>query len=184
MFVVCHSTFAWSSLRLVGRIPLIDAVVLALVSVVVVVKDLAVAVVVGTVLSALSFAWTQSRRVSLDTAPLAPGATTQEYVVDGILFFGSARHFVQLFTEQPAPDAQSTCVVLDFLHARILDLSAVEAIGAVASRFGAAGKQVVLRHLPAELAAILQRDAASERPYLRIEQDTQTDPVYGSAAVA
>ena len=182
MLVVCHSTFNWSSLRLIGSIPPIDTVVLAIVSVVVVCKDLAVAVVVGTVLSALSFAWTQSTRVALDVSDLADHPThghVLTHSVRGQLFFGSARHFQQLFAEQPLPLPDVDCLILDFLYARILDLSAVEAIGAVAARFGAQGKKVVLRHLPQDLADLLRRDAG---PELVVEKDKSTDPEYGSAA--
>ena len=182
MLVVCHSTFSWSSLRLIGRIPAVDTAVLAIVSAIVVYKDLAVAVVAGTILSALSFAWSQAKRVALDVADPTPHLPTrglaQLQTVDGLLFFGSARHFQQLFSEQPPLDPAVTCVILDFLPARILDLSAVEAIGAVAARFGALGKTVVLRHLPSDLADLLRSDAGS---YLLIESDKITDPVYSSA---
>ena len=201
MLVVCHSTFSWSSLRLLGRIPAIDTLVLAIVSAIVVWKDLAVAVVVGTILSALSFAWTQSKRVTLDVSDTA---TTQTYgsmtttvtqadgsksttddpaqliTVEGLLFFGSARHLQQLFAEEAPPDPAVVTVVLDFLPARILDLSAVEAIRGVATRFGGLGKRVVLRHLPPALADLLRADAP---PYLTVESDKVTDPSYSTAAV-
>ena len=102
------------------------------------------------------------------------------HTVDGLLFFGSASHFQQLFAEQQPIEPHVDSLILDFLHARILDLSAVEAIGSVAARFGAQGKKVVLRHLPQDLADLLRRDAG---PELVIEADKNTDPEYDSAAV-
>ena len=111
MFVVCASTFSWSSLRLLGRIPTVDVVVLVLVSVITVCKDLAVAVVAGTILSALAFAWTQSTQVAATTRAERRrgrgGAAATVYALEGQIFFGSARAFQELFAaalEDPAPE--------------------------------------------------------------------------------
>jgi SulP family sulfate permease len=56
MLLVCQSTFSWGSLRLLGKIPTLDAFIIALVTVVTVKDDLAKAVLVGTITSALGFA--------------------------------------------------------------------------------------------------------------------------------
>ena len=221
MFVVCASTFSWSSLRLLGRIPKVrpralrapcararrsrprgcgkearfpppsslpkvDVFVLVLVSVITVCKDLAVAVVAGTILSALAFAWTQSTQVAATTRAERRrgrgGAAATVYALEGQIFFGSARAFQELFAaalEDPAPE-----VVLDFAGARVLDHSGAEAIASVCARFGAAGRTVRLRRLSADCAALLDAlhapgDAA--RAYQIVEVDAAEDPVYKSA---
>ena len=64
MLLISQSTFEWGSLRLVGKIPNIDLLTIALVSFVTVKDDLAKAVVYGTIMSALSFAYKQSTAIS------------------------------------------------------------------------------------------------------------------------
>ena len=128
MLLVCQSTFAWSSLRLVNKIPKTDLVCIALVSLVTVYRDLAQAVGIGTVVSALSFAWKQSTRISARTSEGAeaygggdakPGPSKsaagrlvgwRTYKVDGPIFFGSTQTFSGLFDPKDDPDD----VVIDF----------------------------------------------------------------------
>jgi len=62
MFMVVIGTFAWQSLTIMRRIPLIDALVIIVVTLVTVWHDLAVAVVVGVIISALAYAWNNARR--------------------------------------------------------------------------------------------------------------------------
>ena len=150
MFVVSFSTFSWSSLRLITRIPKVDAATLALVSVVTVYKDLAVAVVAGTVLSALSFAWRQSTAVDVRAAGDGEPATL---LVDGIIYFGSAKNFERAFDPTILVEG---AVVLDFMNARVLDHSGMEAVNAVCRRFADQGKAVTIRHLSSECGQLMK----------------------------
>ncbi|GMI51843.1 hypothetical protein TeGR_g7817, partial [Tetraparma gracilis] len=109
MLLVCQSTFNWSSLRLLGKIPRLDAAVIFLVSYITVVEDLAVATLAGTVLSALSFAWKQSTVVSV----LKEGGT---YKLSGPIFFASTGTFARLFSPK---DLLEEAVTLDFTNARV-----------------------------------------------------------------
>jgi len=188
MLLVCHSTFAWSSLRLAGRIPKTDLFCIALVSVVTVFRDLAQAVGVGTIVSALSFAWKQSTAIRVvrtegaaarpeDEAVGEAGQTDgwRTYTVNGPLFFGST----QAFNGQFAPKDDPNDVVIDFLSSRVMDHSALVAINDLASRYGSLGKRVHLRHLSSDCAGLLQSLAAGALPpYELIEADPLTDPVY------
>ena len=54
MFMVVIGTFAWSSFRILHKIPLTDAIVLIAVSAITVWQDLAIAVIAGVIMSALS----------------------------------------------------------------------------------------------------------------------------------
>jgi len=172
MLLVCQSTFSWSSLRIMGKIPRLDAAVIMLVSVVTVVEDLAVAVLVGTVASALGFAWKQSTSI---TASHSDDAGSKTYAMNGPLFFGSATKFAEIF----APKTDPPEVTVDFAGTRILDHSGLEAVNTLADRYGAAGKTLRLRGLSSDCAGLLSRlHEGGLPPYEVIESDPSKDPVY------
>lgn len=155
MLLVCQSTFSWGSLRLLGKIPNIDSFIIALVTFVTVKDDLAKAVLVGTITSALSFAWKQSTTITatVTTTKLSPpsGPTlpnVKTYNINGPLFFGSTQAFSRLFSVKDDPNE----VVIDFTGSRVFDHSALEAINNIADRYGAMGKRVYLRHLSKDCA--------------------------------
>ncbi|CAK0844571.1 unnamed protein product [Prorocentrum cordatum] len=176
MFIVCESTFEWSSFRLMRRIPRADAAVIVAVSLVTVVKDLAVAVVAGTVLSALVFAWNQSTSITASVSTAQRGAETgwKTYMLRGPLFFGSAQAFNDIFEVADDPED----IVIDFAGSRAMDHSALEAINGLAERYGEAGKRVHLRHLSSDCAELLERLNGRRRPYEIIERQPSEDPVY------
>ncbi len=63
MFMVVVGTFAWSSFRILNKIPLSDAIVLVAVSGLTVIFDLAIAVIAGIIISALVFAWENAKKI-------------------------------------------------------------------------------------------------------------------------
>src|SRR5690606_2237156 len=63
MFMMVIETFAWSSFRIMRKIPKADAAVLIIVSAVTVIYDLAIAVFVGVIISALVFAWENAKKI-------------------------------------------------------------------------------------------------------------------------
>ena len=176
MILVCFQTFNWSSLRLLNKIPKLDALVIALVSIVTVQRDLAQAVLVGTVASALGFAWKQSTRL---TAVTSSSEQEKSYKLLGPLFFGSTQQFQTLFDCQNDPKR----VILDFTDSRVMDHSALEAIHSLADAYGSLGKTVYLRHLSLDCTRLLSRMYRSGKlpPYEVIESDPDTDPEYGLA---
>ena len=101
MFVVVIATFEWSSLRIMGKIPATDAFVLVLVSAVTVFTDLAIAVVVGVIVSALVFAWEHAKHIHINSYD-AQGSRVHE--LNGPLFFGSVKNFLELFNPERDPD--------------------------------------------------------------------------------
>ena len=175
MLLVCQSTFSWSSLRLMRKIPRIDALVIALVSVATVQKDLAFAVGAGIVASALGFAWKQSTTL---TANSTLEGSKKLYMLNGPLFFGTASQFHSVFDPSEDPDE----VIIDFTNSRVMDHSALVAINSVADRYGSRGKKVYIRHLSSDCTALLSNlDGGELPPYEIIEADPSTDPVYGVA---
>jgi SulP family sulfate permease len=151
MFVVVLATFEWSSLRIMGKIPATDAFVLILVSAVTVFTDLAIAVVVGVIVSALVFAWEHAKHINITTYDDERGSRVHE--LNGPLFFGSVKNFLELF--HPEEDADD--VIIEFQNSRVADHSAIEAIDTLAERYIQAGKTLHLRHLSEECRRLLKK---------------------------
>ena len=151
MFVVVLATFEWSSLRIMGKIPATDAFTLILVSAVTVVTDLAIAVVVGVIVSALVFAWEHAKHINIKTYEDEQGSRVHE--LNGPLFFGSVKNFLELFN----PEEDADDVIIEFQNSRVADHSAIEAIDTLAERYIRAGKTLHLRHLSEECRQLLKK---------------------------
>ena len=168
MFMVVIGTFAWNSLTILRKVPLTDAFVILLVTVVTVMEDLAVAVVVGVIVSALAYAWNNARRIHAKTYDTPEGARV--YQVQGPLFFGSSDGFVEMFDIERDPGL----VIVDFADSRVVDQSALQAIEAVAAKYEAAGKRIELRHLSRDCHKLLKKAG-----HLMVDSDD--DPDYALA---
>ena len=151
MFVVAQQTFAWGSLRVLGKVPLQDALVIVAVTVITVFTDLATAVLCGIVIAALNFSWQHARDMRADIDDSCPGMRV--YLPHGTLFFASATHFQELF--QLASDPAR--VMLDCRHLHMADHSAIAAIEALYERYEKAGKHLQVTQLSARNEALLQR---------------------------
>lgn len=168
MFMVVIGTFEWSSLRTFGKVPASEILVIVAVTLVTVfLHNLALAVFVGVILSALVFAWESSRHVHVELVH----DTEQEriYSLEGLLYFGSVRDFADHF--QARSDVPS--IVIDFARARVCDLSGIEAINALTERYRKAGKRLRLRHLSRDCARMINRADA----LINIEM-AEDDPDY------
>ncbi len=170
MFMVVIGTFAWNSFRLMRRIPRADALVIVLVTAVTVMADLAVAVVVGVIVSALVYAWNAASRIQAHARPSVTEAGARVYEIEGPLFFGSATGFMELFEPENDPDV----VIFDFQRSRIVDQSALQAIEDMAGKYDAAGKKVMLRHLSRDCHRLLNKAG-------QLIVDSDDDPEYGVA---
>lgn len=169
MFMVVIGTFAWNTFKIMRKVPWTDSAVIVLVTVVTVLEDLAVAVVVGVIVSALTYAWQNATRIRASTYQTPEGAKV--YKVRGPLFFGSAEGFSELFHPKDDP----SLVIVDFAESRVVDQSALTAIEAVAAKYEAAGKALQLRHLSRDCHALLQTAG-------QLVIDSDDDPDYQVAA--
>ena len=151
MFIVVVGTFEWSSFRIIRKVPGTDALILVVVSAVTVATDLAVAVVVGVIISALVFAWEHAKHIRIEAREDHKGSTV--YAVTGPLFFGSVTSFLARFD----PRADNDDVIIDFARSRVADHSGLEAIDTLADRYVAAGKTLHLVHLSDECRRLLKR---------------------------
>jgi len=171
MFMVVIGTFEWGSLRMLGKIPLSDWLIIVAVTLITVVSDnLALAVIVGVILSALVFAWENAKHISANVSIDKLG--NKVYEIDGPLFFASIKNFQELFT----PREDTDDVVVDFKNSRIADHSAIEAVDKLAERYDRAGKRLHLKHLSTECRLLLQKAGPL------VEVNVVEDPEYHVAA--
>jgi SulP family sulfate permease len=150
MFVVAEKTFEWGTLRLFGKVPKEDIFVGLLVGGVTIIADLAIAVILGVIVSALVFAWKHAKKIEVTTRIDKQGFKT--YYLKGTLFFASAKNFHELFDIQNDPKD----IVIDFKDSRVVDHSAIMAIDNLAGKYKAAGKKLHLVHLSPDCVDILE----------------------------
>ncbi len=151
MFMMVIETFAWSSFRIMNKIPKTDAFVLIIVSAVTVFFDLAIAVFVGVIISALVFAWENARKIRARKRTKEDG--TKVYEIWGPLFFGSITAFNEKFDIKNDPDK----VEIDFVESRVSDHSAIEAIFNLVEKYQAAGKKIILKHLSEDCKVLMYK---------------------------
>ena len=173
MFMVVIGTFAWSSFRILNKIPKTDLFVLILVSAMTVIFDLAFAVISGVIVSALVFAWENAKKIRARKRIKEDG--TKVYEIWGPLFFGSITAFNEKFAIKTDPEM----IEIDFIEARISDHSAIEAIFALVEKYQVAGKKVTLKHLSEDCKVLLYKASPIFKGV--IEEDID-DPRYHLAA--
>jgi len=166
MFVVAEKTFEWGSFRLYGKVPKPDLLVIILVAGITVIADLAIAVIIGVIFSALVFAWEHAKQISVTRRTNEQG--WKVYELKGTLFFASISAFQNLFS--PANDPQE--VAIDFKNAKVADHSALAAIDSLAERYQTAGKKLHLKHLSQDCLELLDKAKGM------IEVNVLEDPKY------
>ena len=151
MIMVSIGTFEWASFRTIRRMPQSDIIVMVLVTLVTaVVHNLALAVLVGVIISALVFAWDNAKRIRARKHVDEDGI--KHYEIYGPLFFGSVTAFNDKFDVQNDP----TEVIIDFKESRVVDMSAIEALNKLSERYLNAGKKLHLKHLSADCINLLK----------------------------
>ena len=151
MFMVVIGTFAWNTFKIWNKVPLSDVLVIALVTILTVVFDLAVAVISGVIVSALVFAWENSLMIRARKHTDEHGI--KHYELFGPVFFGSIELFNSKFDVKNDPKE----VVVDFAESRVVDQSAIEALNKLAERYQKNGKTIHLRHLSADCVKLIKR---------------------------
>lgn len=151
MIMVALGTFEWASLRTFRRMPKSDVLVMVLVTLVTVfLHNLALAVLVGVIISALVFAWDNAKRIR--ARKYIDDAGVKHYEIYGPLFFGSTTLFASKFDVLKDPNE----VIIDFRESRVVDMSAIEALNKITERYQKVGKKVHLRHLSKDCIRLLQ----------------------------
>lgn len=141
MMIVAIGTFEWVSFRIIGKMPRSDIFVMILVTVVVIVRDLASAVLVGVIVSALIFAWESAKRIRARRYIDEDGI--KHYNIYGPLFFASTTTFEDKFDVENDPEE----IVISFKESNVLDMSAIESLNKISERYRKQGKKVYLSNL-------------------------------------
>ncbi len=167
MIMVAIGTFEWASLRTFNRMPKSDVFVIVVVTLVtVILGNLALAVFVGVIISALVFAWDNAKRIRARKHIDENGV--KHYEIYGPLFFGSTAVFNEKFDVLNDPDE----VVIDFKESRVTDMSAIEALNKLTERYMKVGKKVHLKHLSKDCQRLLKNADKI------IEVNVLEDPTY------
>lgn len=171
MFMVAIGTFEWASLKVFGKMPLTDVIVMIVVTLVTVfLHNLALAVLIGVIISALAFAWENATRIRARKHIDDNGS--KHYEIYGPLFFGSISVFNEKFDIKNDPED----VIIDFSESKVVDMSAIEALNSLTERYLKAGKKVHLRHLSPDCQKLLKN---AEKI---VEVNVLEDPTYHVAA--
>ena len=166
MFMVVIGTFEWASLKMFRRMPWSDMFVMTLVTgYTVIMHDLASAVILGVIVSALVFAWRHATHIGTDVKYNKFGSKI--YQLHGSLFFASVSSFKEMFDPAQDPDD----VVLDFYYTRVYDQSGLEAINGLAEKYENLGKRLHLTHLSPECKSLLNK--AGDLVEVNVSEDPQ-----------
>lgn len=167
MFMVAIGTFEWASFKTFRKMPNSDVVVMVLVTLITAIThNLAVAVLLGVVISALAYSWENAKRIRARKYVDENGI--KHYEIFGPLFFGSTTLFAEKFDVQNDPEE----VIIDFQESRVADMSGIEALNKITERYQKVGKKVHLRHLSRDCKRLLEN--ADEI----IEVNVLEDPTY------
>lgn len=167
MIMVAIGTFEWASFRIINKMPKSDIIVGLLVAVITIwLHNLALAVLIGVIISALVFAWESAKRIRARKYIDEQGI--KHYEIFGPLFFGSVTAFNEKFDVKNDPDE----VIIDFKESRVADMSGIEALNKITERYHKAGKKLHLRHLSADCRQLLKNAEAV------IDVNIIEDPAY------
>ncbi|MCU7612911.1 SulP family inorganic anion transporter [Chryseobacterium sp. GMJ5] len=167
MMMVAISTFQWVSIRIVNKMPKSDIFVgMTVALITIVLHNLALAVLVGVIISALVFAWDNAKRIRARKYTDENGI--KYYEIFGPLFFGSVTAFTDKFDPKNDPER----VIVDFKESRIVDMSAIDALDKLSKRYARQNKKILLKHLSEDCRTMLKNAEAV------IEVNIQEDPTY------
>jgi len=151
MMMVAIGTFEWVSFRIINKMPRHDIFIGMLVAVItIVLHNLALAVLIGVVISALVFAWESAKRIRARKYVDEDGV--KHYEIFGPLFFGSTAAFIEKFDLLNDPNE----VVIDFKESKVVDMSAIEALNKITEKYHKEGKKLHLRHLSQDCRQLLK----------------------------
>lgn len=150
MIMISISTFNWQGLN-AFRNARPDLIISLLVSLIAIFSNnLAMAVLVGSVISAFIFTSVNSNRFSVSIH--SDGIHTKYYNVYGNLFYASVSTFDEAFNVLNDP----AIVVIDFKDGRIGDTSGVETLKDLVLRYNEHRKKIQLRNVNVESQALLR----------------------------
>ena len=151
MIMVSIGTFEWSSFKILNKMPKNDIFVGVLVAIItVLLHNLALAVLVGVIISALVFAWESAQKIRAKKIIDENGI--KNYQIYGPLFFASTTTFLEKFNVNEDPEE----IIIDFKESRIADMSAIDALHKLTEIYSKVNKVVHLKHLSLDCRQLLK----------------------------
>jgi sulfate permease, SulP family len=151
MIMVAIGTFEWITIRMTTKMPKHDIFVgIVVIVITVLLHNLALAVLIGVIISALVFAWESAKRIRARKFIDEKGV--KHYEIFGPLFFGSTTAFTEKFDITNDPNE----VIIDFKESKIADMSAIETVNKITERYAKLNKKVHLRHLSDDCRILLK----------------------------
>jgi sulfate permease, SulP family len=151
MIMVAIGTFEWVSFRIINKMPRQDIFVGMLVAVItIMLHNLALAVLIGVIISALVFAWESAKRIR--AKKYIDNNGVKHYEIYGPLFFGSVTAFNEKFDVSGDPSE----IIIDFKDSRVADMSGIEALNKLTERYAKENKKLHLRHLSEDCRTLLK----------------------------
>jgi len=167
MIMVAIGTFEWASLKTFNKMPKSDVIVMVVVTAItVLLHNLALAVLIGVIISALVFAWENAIRIRAKQYIDENGV--KHYEIFGPLFFASSTTFMGKFDIKNDPEK----VIIDFSESRVADMSAIDALNNLTEKYNKEGKKLTLRHLSKDCQVLLKNADKI------IEVNLEEDPIY------
>lgn len=167
MIMVAIGTFEWASFRAFTKMPKHDIFVMLVVTLItVLLHNLALAVLIGVIISALVFAWESAKRIRARKYVDENGV--KHYELFGPLFFGSTTAFAEKFDVENDPNE----IIIDFAESKITDMSAIDAVNKITERYAKLNKKVHLKHLSSDCIDLLKNAEAI------IDVNIMEDPTY------
>ena len=167
MIMVAIGTFEWASLKTFNKMPKSDVIVMVVVTAItVLLHNLALAVLIGVIISALVFAWENAIRIRAKQYIDENGV--KHYEIFGPLFFASSTTFMGQFDIKNDPEK----VIIDFSESRVADMSAIDALNNLTEKYNKEGKKLTLRHLSKDCQVLLKNADKI------IEVNLEEDPIY------
>ena len=167
MIMVAIGTFEWASFKAFTKMPKHDIFVMLVVTLItVLLHNLALAVLIGVIISALVFAWESAKRIRARKYVDENGV--KHYELFGPLFFGSTTAFGEKFDVENDPNE----IIIDFAESKITDMSAIDAVNKITERYAAVGKKIHLKHLSSDCIDLLKNAEAI------IDVNIMEDPTY------
>lgn len=167
MMMVAITTFSWGFFKKITKMPKSDILVTIIVAgITIVLHNLALAVLVGIIISALVFAWESAKRIRARKHIDEKGI--KHYEIFGPLFFGSVSNFNDKFDLINDPDI----IMISFKESRISDMSGIEALDVLTKKYSERNKTVILTHLSEDSQKLLENASAI------IKVNIKEDPNY------
>lgn len=172
MMMVAITTFSWGFFKKMTKMPKSDILVTIVVaSITIIFHNLAYAVLIGIIISALVFAWESAKRIRARKFVDENGV--KHYEIFGPLFFGSVANFNEKFDTTNDPET----IMISFKESRISDMSGIEAVDVLTKKYAERGKKVILTHLSEDSRKLLENASAviqvniAEDPNYKIPSD-------------